>query len=239
MPTRLAVVAGTGIAISAVCLALASALGETHIGGLFRSCGEGDTAAVTGNTREIAWESDSDEVTINVPATVTYRPGSGTSLIATGAPDALSHLRVRGQRIEFDCRGFDFDDELDLILPGQKLSDFTLNGSGRLVLQDINLPELDVALHGRGEVEASGRADDVDLTMAGSGEAKLGGLAVKTMQVHIAGKGDAEIAPEDEVEIMIAGAGEIRLLTEPRSVEQSIFGAGKIVRVPRPSAPAP
>jgi hypothetical protein len=47
-------------------------------------------------TREIAWESDSDEVTINVPSTVIYRPGSGTMLIARGSPEMLGHLRVRG-----------------------------------------------------------------------------------------------------------------------------------------------
>jgi hypothetical protein len=236
MARTLAIIAGTGIAVSAVCLALAAAFDDRHIGRLFSSCGEGNAVGVTGNTREIAWESDSDEVTINVPATVAYRPGTRTSLLAMGSPEALSHLRVRGSRIEFDCRRFD-SENLDLVLPGRGLSDFTLNGSGRLVLEDLNLSELDVAIHGRGEVEASGRADDVDLTMAGAGEARLGGLAVKSMQVRIAGAGDAEVAPEEEVEIMIAGAGEIRLLTEPRSIEQNIFGAGKIVRVPR--APAP
>lgn len=116
---------------------------------------------------------------------------------------------------------------MDLILPGQRLSDFTLNGSGRLVLQDIDVPELDVAIRGSGEVEATGRADDVDLSIAGAGEAHLGRLAAKSMDVQIAGAGEAEIAPEDEVEIMIAGAGEIRLLTQPRSVEQSISAPAK------------
>jgi len=247
MAKALAVVAGTGIAISAVCLGLAAALAGDDFGnfrihdlyfdGLFRSCGEGNGADVTGNTREIAWDSDGDEVTINVPATVTYRPGPGTMLIARGSPEALSHLRVRGGRIEFDCRGLYFGGDLDLILSGQKLSDFTLNGSGRLVLENINPPELDVAIRGSGEVEATGTAEDVDLSIAGSGEAHLGGLVVKSMEVRIAGSGDAEIAPEDEVDIRIAGSGEIRLLTQPRSLETSIAGSGDIVHVPR--APAP
>ena len=241
MARTLAIVAGTGIAVSVACFALAAAFDDRHIGRLFSSCGEGNAVGVTGNTLELPWESDSNNVTINVPATVTYRPGARTTLLATGSPEALSHLRVRGSRIEFDCRRLDFDDnDLDLILPGQRLSDFTLNGSGRLILEDLDLRELEVALHGRGEVEATGTADDVELTMAGSGEARLGGLAVKSMEIDIAGKGEAEIAPEDEVEIMIAGAGEIRLLTEPRSVKQTIFGAGEIVRVPRtPAAPTP
>ena len=240
MSKMLAVIAGTGIAISAVCLGLAAALDEFPSGGLFSRCGEGNAAGVTGNTREIAWDSDDDEVTINVPASVTYRPGAGTTLIAMGPPEALSHLRVRGNRIEFDCRGLDFAGDLDLILPGQRLSDFTLNGSVRLTLEDISLPELDVAIRGKGEVNATGTAEAVDLSIAGSGEANLGGLAVKRMEVRIAGMGDAEIAPEDEADIVIAGAGEIRLLTRPRSLQQTILGTGTIVQVQQaPPAPAP
>ena len=239
MSNMLAVVAGTGIAISVVCLGFASALDDLSPEGLFNRCGEigGDGGAVT--TREIAWTSDSDEVTINVPATVTYRPGSGTTLIARGSPGALSHLRVRGRRIEFDCRGADFDGDLDLTLPGRPLNDFTLNGTGRLVLENLDLRELDVSLHGKGEVEATGTAEDVDLTIAGSGEAHLGKLAAKTVDVRIAGKGDAEIAPTDEADILIAGSGEIRLLTRPRSLEQTIFGSGKIVQPPEAPASAP
>jgi hypothetical protein len=239
MSKRLAVVAGTGIAICLVCLGFAAAIDDISPGGLFGRCRELSGDAGAGSTREIAWESDSDEVTINVPSTVTYRPGSGTMLIARGSPEALGHLRVRGKRIEFDCRGWDLDGDLDLTLPGQPLNDFTLNGKGRLILENINTRELDIALHGKGEVEATGTAEDVDLTMAGDGEAHLGKLAAKSVEVRIAGNGDAEIAPEDEADIMIAGSGVIRLLTQPRSLEQTILGSGKIVQAPAPPASAP
>jgi hypothetical protein len=223
-----------------VCFAFAAALDKFPTDRLFSSCGEGNAAGVTGNTREIAWESDSDKVTINVPATVTYRPGNGTRLIATGSPEALRHLRVRGRRIEFDCRRLDLAEDLLLTLPGQPLSDFTMNGSVKLVLENIDLRALDISIHGRGEVEATGTAEDVELTIAGSGEAHLGALAVKSMEVRIAGSGDAEIAPEDEADILIAGSGEIRLLTRPRSLKQMIFGSGEIVQVQEaPAAPSP
>ena len=243
MARSLAVIAGTGIAVSVACLSLAAALagddlGSLHFGPFFRSCGEGNLAEVVNNTREIAWDSNDDDVTINVPATVTYRPGTGTMLIARGEPEVLSHLRVRDGRIGLDCRGVSFGD-LELTLPGLPLSDFTLNGSGRLVLENINQPELEVSLRGSGEVEATGTAENVDLSIAGSGEARLANLAVKSMEVRIAGSGDAEIAPEDEVDIRIAGSGDIRLLTQPPNIKTSIAGSGDIVHVPRTPAPAP
>jgi hypothetical protein len=244
MARTLAVVAGTGIAVSVACLSLAAALAgddfrSLHLGNFFSRCGEGNLADVVNNTREIAWDSDDNDVTINVPANVTYRPGTGTTLIARGSPEVLSHLQVRDGRIGFDCRGLSFGRDLELTLPGLPLSDFTLNGSVRLVLENIDQPELEVSIHGSGEVEATGSAEDVSLSIAGAGEARLANLAVKSMEVSIAGAGDAEIAPEDEVDISIAGAGRIRLLTEPRSVKTSIAGAGDIVRVPRTPAPAP
>ena len=244
MARTLAVVAGTGIAVSVACLSLAAALAgdnlrSLHFGNLFRSCGEGNLADVTNNTREIAWDSDGDEVTINVPATVTYRPGTGTMLIARGSPEVLSHLRVRDGRIGLDCRGLSFGSDLELTLPGLPLSDFTLNGSGRLVLENINQPALEVSLRGSGEIEATGVAEDVSLSIAGSGEARLANLAVKSMEVRIAGSGDAEIAPEDEVNIRIAGSGDIRLLTEPRNIKTSIAGSGDIVHVARTPGTAP
>jgi hypothetical protein len=245
MAKALAVVAGTGIAISVACLTLAAALAGNDFDNfrirdlLFRSCGEGNLAGIRDNMREIAWESDDDEVTINVPATVTYSPGTGAMLIARGSPEVLSHLTVRGGRVEFDCRGLSVDSDLDLILPGLPLSDFTLNGSGRLILENINQPELDISIRGAGKVEARGTVENVELSIAGAGEARFGDLAVKTMEVSIAGAGDAEIAPEDEADISIAGAGEIRLLTEPRNIKTSIAGIGNIVHAQRaPGAPA-
>jgi hypothetical protein len=244
MARALAVIAGTGIAVSAACLSLAAALAgddlrNLHFGNLFRSCGEGNLADVVNNTREIAWDSDDDDVTINVPATVTYRPGTGTMLIARGSPEVLSHLQVRDGRIGLDCRGVSFGSALDLTLPGLPLSDFTLNGSGRLVLENINQPELEVSIRGSGAVEASGVAENVDLNIAGSGEARLANLAVKSMEVRIAGSGDAQIAPQDEVDINIVGSGQIRLLTQPQNIKTSIAGSGDIVHVPRTPAAAP
>jgi hypothetical protein len=244
MARSLAVVAGTGIAVSVACLGLAAALAgddlrNLHFGNLFRSCGEGNLAEVVNDTREIAWDSDDTDVTINVPATVTYRPGTGTMLIARGSPEVLSHLQVRDGRIGLDCRGVSFGSDLELTLPGLPLNDFTLNGSGRLVLENINQPELEVSLRGSGEIEATGSAEEMSLSIAGSGEARLANLAVKSMEVSIAGSGDAEIAPEDDVDISIAGSGKIRLLTQPRNIRTSIAGSGDIVHVPRPPAPTP
>ena len=125
MARNRAVVSGFGIAISAVCLGVAAALGADNIdlpgfGPWFGNCDDVQGVTVTGNRREIAWNNGGNDVSISVPANVSYRSGEGTMLIATGDAEALRHLRVSDGDIEFDCRGLDVDsDDLTLILPGR------------------------------------------------------------------------------------------------------------------------
>jgi hypothetical protein len=220
MTRSLAVVAGAGIAISVVCLSLAAALAGDdfgdfdfpgiHIDGLFGHC-EASTATFAGNTREIRWDGD-DDVVLNVPATTTYRPGAGDTLVATGPADALAHLRVRDGRIEFDCRGLDLDEELHLTLPGRRLDDFTVNGSGTLALENLDLDQLDIAVRGSGRVRASGTSDDVDLEIAGSGAAELADFAAQRMDIKIAGSGAVRATgTTNDLDLAIAGSGDADL----------------------------
>jgi hypothetical protein len=245
MPNQLYVIAGAGLATSFVCLSLAAALGgddavDRHLGwrGLFRGCDSDVDAGAASNVREFAWEGG-DEVTINVPATVRYRPGAGTTVTASGPPEVLQHLSVSNGRIGLDCWGLDYGDRLDIVLPGAPLESFTLNGSGTLVLEELNQPQLEIDLRGSGEVRATGSAQNVDLDIAGSGEAYLGALASQRVEISIAGSGEAEIAPQDEADIRIAGSGEIRLMKQPARLQTRIAGSGRIVNAPQASAAPP
>jgi putative autotransporter adhesin-like protein len=241
----LAVVGGAGLAISCVCFALAAAIDSDGLRGIgehgwfFGRCKASAQPNITGDTRELAWDGD-DKVTINVPATVHYRPDAGSALRASGPPELLSHLRVRDGRIGLDCNAGHFDRELDLVLPGRGFEVFTLNGTGHLILDDLKQAKLVVNLRGSADVRATGTADDLNLNMAGSGRADLGKLSVQSSKVRIAGSGEAELSPKESADINIAGSGEIRFLTQPRNVQTHIAGSGRIINAPPDrSAPAP
>ena len=115
MSKMLAVVAGGGIAISVVCLGFAAAIDDFSPGGLFSRCGAPTGDVGVNGTREIAWESDSDEVTINVPSTVTYRPGSGTMLIAS-CLTKRGELQPTSLSDYEDCHSGIHNDDGDLVL---------------------------------------------------------------------------------------------------------------------------
>ena len=46
--------------------------------------------------------------------------------------------------------------------------------------------------------------------------------------VGLAGSGDSEIAPSDNLAVKIAGSGQVHLKTEPRHIETHIAGSGEI-----------
>jgi hypothetical protein len=61
----------------------------------------------------------------------------------------------------------------------------------------------------------------------------MGRLTVGRLQVNIAGTGDVEVAPQDSANVSIAGAGNVRLLTEPKELTTHIAGAGRIMHGPK------
>ena len=53
-------------------------------------------------------------------------------------------------------------------------------------------------------------------------------VATQVSTVHIAGSGSTDIAPSEEADIHIAGSGDVNLHTNPKQLETSIHGSGRI-----------
>jgi hypothetical protein len=233
MAKTLIVVAGAGFAIAVICFGLAAALDGAGWAGssLFTACGPATEDGISGNRRESAWDGE-DRVSINMPATVHYRPDAGPRAIVTGPPEALGHLRIVNGDIGSNCRGLLHGQKVDIVLPGVRLQEFRVNGAARLMLENIDQPELTLTIRGAGDVRATGKANDLTLRVTGAGKADLGKLSVSRAEIHITGAGEAEIAPEQEADINITGAGEIRLLKQPPKLQSQIRGAGRIINAP-------
>ncbi len=120
-------------------------------------------------------------------------------------------------------------DTVTITLPGRIFQKFGLAGSGSMTLDDIDQPRLKIGLAGSGNVQATGKTQDLQVGIAGSGKMKLGQLVADNVKIHVAGSGDTEISPKDDLEVHIAGSGKIRLLSEPKHVETHIAGSGTII----------
>ena len=58
---------------------------------------------------------------------------------------------------------------------------------------------------------------------------KLGDLAAKNADVDIKGSGKAEVAPQDSLNVDMAGSGTVYLRTRAQENRNSIHGSGRIV----------
>jgi hypothetical protein len=230
---KLAVIAITGLGVATICLVAVAAIGVKEFsGGNFDfSFGDGPDCAVshaTANTRTLAWDGD-DSVTVEVPATIHYQPGTGTQVVLKGEPDFLSHVRVKDGHIDTDCSIHGWHgNRIDITLPGRAFREYHLEGLADLNLVNLAQDKLKITLAGKGDVTATGKADDLDIDIAGSGDTHLKDLAVKTLKLDIAGRGDVDVSPQDDADISIAGSGTVRLYSEPKHLDTSIMGSGNV-----------
>lgn len=182
-------------------------------------------------TRDLTWDGD-EQFEISVPAYITYTQGPVAKLTVEGPKEAVDRVVMEGGHLRFDThRGYrnSRGNRFKVTLTAPTVTQFRLEGSEHLSIIDYKQDELEVHIAGAGNVTAKGEARHVELHVAGSGDADLGGVKADEVKVSIAGSGNATVAPKNSVEIHVAGAGDITLLTRPPNVEQHIAGSGHII----------
>lgn len=258
MRTKLAIIAVSGFAISAVCLGGAFALGGNAIGNAvfdfegidLPRCDTTDKTTAAGDTRSLPWDS-SDRAAIALPADTHYQAGVGDQLVVKGDPAIISHIRVRNGVVGLDCRGGFFGDSgrIDVTLPGKhSFRSFEVMGSGTMNVSGLSQPDvalkvagsgtitadakvakLDMDVTGSGTVEAKGQTDKLNVDVSGSGKIRAAELQTNDATVDVSGLGNIEVAPQGALNVDLSGAGTIYLKKEPRTIQSDISGAGQIV----------
>jgi hypothetical protein len=222
-------IGGLGIGIAS--LSLAYAVGGRDLGllgfvdgwgwGWGSACGNG---AGPGE-RRLAWDGG-DSVELTLPGTVRWRAGEGSELIVRGAPGAVAHVELHGNRIMLACRGR--AGSLEVTLPGRPFQRIGIAGSGNLVMENLSQPELALSISGSGSMRAQGNVDRLSVKISGSGNARLGELAAKQATVHISGSGKVEASPKDQADVTISGSGDVKLLTRPADLRSKVSGSGRV-----------
>ena len=102
-----------------------------------------------------------------------------------------------------------------------------VSGGAQVKLIGIQVNLLDVILSGAGDIQVSGKADEVKLLLSGLGDFNAADLQSKKADIELSGMGGATVRVEDELVATITGAGSIQYFGHPR-VEQDITGAGSV-----------
>src|ERR1044072_7157811 len=183
----LGLIAIGGLGIGIASLSLAYALGGRDLHRLpfgFASRGScGEVAKDSPSVRRLAWDSG-DTIELSLPGTVTFRGGQGSEIVVRGSPDLVANVEGRGSRLTLDCRGWTAGRDLEITLPGRAFRHIRVSGSGKLMMENVSQPDLDLRISGSGTVRAQGSVDQATIKVSGSGEARLGDRAVK----HVKGE---------------------------------------------------
>ena len=246
MTRPIIVIAVVGIAAALICLPLAGMLYRHgnhfeswtwagHPGWFGDDDNDNDARDQGGDpgrieSRDFVWGAG-DRLELDVPANLHFHPQAQWHLSIRGPQRVLDHMRVGGGRVAATRSYHRNTEPLDIELSGPALHDITVNGAGKLVLDDLQQDTLTVAIHGSGSVRANGSSDTLNVQIMGSGDAELAQLAVHSSRIFIAGSGAADIAPSDDADVFIAGSGDVRLHTHPKRLRSRVAGSGQITEV--------
>ena len=110
MINKFALVVGlSGLAICVACLSASAVIGGKALrdtGFDFGSLGQDRcrfSHSGTPGSRTLAWNGG-NKASIELPATVHYRRGSGDQVVIKGDSEVISHVRVNDGKIKLDCR---------------------------------------------------------------------------------------------------------------------------------------
>lgn len=103
-----------------------------------------------------------------------------------------------------------------------------LTGSGDVFLYGLKQSALAVTIQGSGDVEATGRVDNLEVDVAGSGDVEADELQAITADLSIAGSGDIEAHVTGAVKARISGSGDIVIHGNPSGRDLRVSGSGDI-----------
>ena len=175
---------------------------------------------------EWAWDG-TDALGVGVLATVHYQPTGPARIVINGPDELLEHLRVGQGQIRLPCDQCHYDSgKLDITVSGVALRNVALQGSGEILLGRLDQDQLNLAISGSGRASAEGRIDRLELSIAGSGNVRMGDTKVQRADIQIAGSGDVTVTPREEANVHVAGSGNVRMRAMPPRLVQFITGSG-------------
>lgn len=190
-------------------------------------------------TRTLAW-SGADSLDIDLAADVRYVQADGPATVTiTGPQKAVARVIIRGDSILYE-RGSRQRraPKLAIVVRAPDISKFDVSGRNTLSIENYRQDRIRLEVSGDSEVTATGETGEVDLELSGSSEADLTALNAKGAEAEVTGAAEAIIAPTEWARLEVSGAGQVRLLTNPKSLESDISGGGK-VRQETPKPPSP
>lgn len=166
-------------------------------------------------------------------ATLDVLVGETQSLVVEGDPQQLDELRtsVRAGRLVVDTQSRFFwlrNGEVKIRITVPELRSLAINGAVKGTITGYAGGSASLVLSGAGDVEASGRVDDLSAVVNGAGNLQLEHLAATTARVIVNGTGNVEVDVSDKLDASLNGVGNIEYHGKPKVLNTAIHGVGSI-----------
>jgi len=102
-----------------------------------------------------------------------------------------------------------------------------MKGMGRVHASGIDVPRFDLVAPGASDIELSGKADRLDVDVAGLGQVHAANLVAKDVHVTLAGTGSVEVNATDKLEANVSGMGAVLYRGKP-TVAKTVSGLGTV-----------
>ena len=99
------------------------------------------------------------------------------------------------------------------------------SGDARLA---VNVSSLALEVVGSGDIRVSGRAKNLSIDINGSGDVEVPNLKAEKAVIKVNGSGDVSAYVTEDVDVSIAGSGDVTVKGNPKKVKQKINGSGGV-----------
>lgn len=201
--------------------------------------------------------SSFDGIALRTSATVYVTQGNALSVEIEGDAEDLENIRVEveGDRLEIKNRkdnwGWSNRGDVKVYVTVSSLNYISVSGSGNMIGKgtfkndelkasvsgsgdiefDVEVEDLTVKISGSGSIELGGSAGEVKVGISGSGRLDAEDMVANTYDVSISGSGKCRINVKEEIESHISGSGSVYYKGDPKRVNNSSSGSGKIRKI--------
>jgi Putative auto-transporter adhesin, head GIN domain len=198
-------------------------------GGSSNSGVQGSGAAAS-QTRTVAAFSSLDLTGSN---NVTIIVGQPQSVVVHADSNMINHVTTdvtAGTLVIGDTGSLTSGRPVSVDVRVPSLTALTLSGSGQISATAIKTPQLTVTVYGSGLLSAAGTATRLDVTINGSGQAKLSQLTARDVHAVINGSGLIQVTATTSLDAAVPGSGAIIYSGNPPQVITSVTGSGTVTR---------
>ena len=100
-------------------------------------------------------------------------------------------------------------------------------GSGDVRLQ-VEASSLALKIDGSGDIRVGGKTDNLSININGSGDVEVPNLKAEKAVININGSGGVSAYVTEDVDISIAGSGDVIIKGNPKKVKRIINGSGRV-----------